>query len=78
MGPEQFGTDLRATVATSVPNLVRGSVVPLTLAHAALSPGLGAAGAAVVLLAGCLAAANFAAWRLPETFGRDLDFREGA
>ncbi len=27
---EQFGTNLRATVATSVPNFIRGTVVPLT------------------------------------------------
>ncbi len=27
---EQFGTNLRSTVATSVPNLIRGSVIPLT------------------------------------------------
>ena len=29
---EQFGTNIRATVATTVPNFIRGSVVPLTLA----------------------------------------------
>src|SRR5208337_3431942 len=28
---EQFGTNLRATVATTVPNFVRGMVVPITL-----------------------------------------------
>ncbi len=28
---EQFGTNIRATVATTVPNFVRGCVVPLTL-----------------------------------------------
>ena len=29
---EQFGTNLRSTVATTVPNFIRGTVVPLTLA----------------------------------------------
>jgi putative MFS transporter len=29
---EQFGTNIRATVATTVPNFVRGATVPLTLA----------------------------------------------
>ncbi len=28
---EQFGTNMRATVATTVPNFVRGSVVPMTI-----------------------------------------------
>jgi len=28
---EQFGTNIRATVTTTVPNFVRGSVVPVTL-----------------------------------------------
>src|SRR5690606_27910231 len=31
---ELFGSDLRATVATTVPNFVRGSVIPLTMAFA--------------------------------------------
>jgi len=28
---EQFGTNLRSTVTTTVPNFIRGSVVPITL-----------------------------------------------
>ena len=41
MGAEQFGTNLRATVAISVPNFVRGSVVPITLAFRELAPRIG-------------------------------------
>jgi len=74
---EQFGTDLRATVATAAPNLVRGSVLLFTPAFRALAPRLGLAGSAVLLLAATLALALAAAWRLPETYGRELDFREG-
>src|SRR6185369_5702454 len=29
---EQFGTNIRATAATTIPNFVRGGVVPMTLA----------------------------------------------
>jgi MFS family permease len=36
MAAEQFGTNLRATVTTTVPNFVRGAVVPITLAFQAL------------------------------------------
>jgi putative MFS transporter len=75
---EQFGTDLRATVTTAAPNLVRGSVVPLTLAYRLLAGPLGLVASAVLLLCLTLAAALAAAWSLPETFGRDLDFLETA
>ena len=35
---EQFGTNLRATVMTSVPNLVRGALIPINLIVANLKP----------------------------------------
>jgi MFS family permease len=41
VGAEQFGTNLRSTVATTVPNFVRGSVIPLTVAFSHLKPHLG-------------------------------------
>lgn len=75
---EQFGTDLRATVATAVPNLVRGAVVPLTLSYLALQATMSRAAAAVLLLAVTVVIAMIAAWRLKETYGRDLDFVESA
>ena len=33
---EQFGTNIRATVATTVPNFARGALVPITLLFQAL------------------------------------------
>ncbi len=73
---EQFGTNLRATVATTAPNVVRGLVVPVTLAFKHWRGAWGARGAAAVL--GCLVLGlGFAALtRLGETFGRELDFIE--
>lgn len=73
---EQFGTNLRATVATTVPNFVRGSVVVLTLSFKALAPGLGALGAAGVLAAVTIVVAAWAVATLRESYGRDLDFLE--
>lgn len=78
---EQFGTNLRATVATTVPNFVRGAVIPITLGFRALAgtadkPGLGIIHAALVL-AFVLFAIGF--WGIAvseETFGKDLDFVE--
>jgi predicted MFS family arabinose efflux permease len=78
MAVEQFGTDLRATVGTSVPTFVRATTVPMTLAWTALRPMLGVVGAAAVVGVVVFAAAGWAVWRQSETYGTDLDFVEGA
>jgi putative MFS transporter len=75
---EQFGTDLRATVATAAPNLVRGSVLLFVPAFAWLSPKVGLAGAGVMLMAVTLLLALVATLRLRETYGEELDFTEAA
>jgi hypothetical protein len=73
---ELFGTNLRATVATTVPNFVRGSTVLLTLGFRELRDPLGLVGAAIAVgvFAFGVAFAGLAALR--ETFGVDLDFHE--
>jgi MFS transporter, putative metabolite:H+ symporter len=76
MSAEQFGTNLRATVATTAPNFVRGAIVPVTLAFRALGPSLGMRSAAALLGALSLVVAAFALRQLDETYGRDLDFVE--
>jgi len=73
---EQFGTNLRATVATTVPNLIRGSVVPLTLLTTALRGPLGLGRAAIVVGAGCCLIALWSLRSLKETYGADLDYVE--
>jgi MFS family permease len=73
---EQFGTNLRATVTTTVPNLVRGAVVPITLAFEALTGGLGVPGAALVVGLVCTALALGALAVLPERFDADLNYVE--
>ena len=78
MAVEQFGTDLRATAGTSVPTFVRATAVPMTLSFVALRPSLGIVAAAGVIGAVVFAAAAWALWRQPETYGRDLDFLEDA
>jgi putative MFS transporter len=76
LAAEQFGTNIRSTVATTVPNLVRGAVVPLTLALQLLRPTLGLIAAVQVLSGVCLALALLGLANLDETYGRDLDFVE--
>jgi MFS family permease len=78
---EQFGTNLRATVATTVPNFVRGSVIPITIAFRALAgtpshPRLGIVNAALVLAVVLFAIGFWGIAVSEETFGKDLDFIE--
>ena len=73
---EQFGTNLRATVATTVPNLVRASVIPLSLLYQRMTPSIGTIETVRLLGLGCVALAVFALWSLPETYHRQLAFLE--
>jgi putative MFS transporter len=76
---EQFGTNLRSTTATTVPNFVRGSLVLIAILFDYLKgpEKLGnLAMAALVVTAILFAMAFWAISRLPETFGKDLDYVE--
>ncbi|WBO84406.1 MFS transporter [Hymenobacter yonginensis] len=73
---EQFGTNLRATVATTAPNFARGSVIVLVPLFQALRGPLGLLGSAAVLGLVSLVVAFWAVSTLPESFGKDLDFVE--
>ena len=73
---EQFGTNLRATAATSAPNFVRAMAVPITSIWLAMKPGLGTVQATLTLGVCCVAVGIVAALALDETFHRDLDYLE--
>ncbi len=73
---EQFGTNIRSTVATTVPNFVRGSVVPLTLCFQALKAQYGIIQGAFLVAAFCVAVAFLALRGLAETHGKDLNYVE--
>ena len=73
---EQFGTNLRATVATTVPNFVRGMVVPITLFFQLAKKGFGLLPGGVLVGLICMGVAFFALSGLEETFGKDLDYLE--
>lgn len=76
---EQFGTNLRATVATSVPNFARGMLVPISMSFKYLKDP-GATGsvitAAYIVGAVCIGIAFLSLWRMKETFHKDLDYVE--
>ncbi len=73
---EQFGTNLRATVATTVPNFVRGMTVPITMLFQLFRKELGIQQGALCVGGICLVVALFSLWRLQETFHKDLDYFE--
>ncbi|HZF00453.1 MAG TPA: MFS transporter [Methylomirabilota bacterium] len=75
---EQFGTNIRATVATTVPNFVRGATVPITWAFSKLHQRLGfdiVSSAAIVSVV-CVLFAFWALRGLEETYGKELDYIE--
>jgi len=73
---EQFGTNLRATVATSVPNFVRGMTIPITMLFQFARKYLGIETGALIVGVLCLVVALFSLSRLRETFHKDLDYFE--
>ncbi|MFN4083192.1 MAG: MFS transporter [Bacteroidia bacterium] len=73
---EQFGTNIRSTVTNTVPNFVRGSVVPITLSFQALVPTVGVTIAALIVGMVCLILAFTATLYVQETFSKDLNYYE--
>jgi hypothetical protein len=77
MSAEQFGTNLRATAAISIPNMVRGAL-PLILLFFKFMRDLfdsyvtGGWVTGIILMS----IAILAAWKLDDTFGKDLNFVE--
>jgi len=81
MAAEQFGTNLRSTVATSAPNFIRGMVVPLTLGFRFMREQLGGGESAVIygaLVVGIITIiiAFLSLQWVEETFSRDMNFVE--
>ena len=76
IGAEQFGTNLRNTAATTIPNMVRGTVILMTSLFAYLKPSMTIFNAAAVVGLIAFILAFYAIFTIPETHGKDLDFLE--
>ena len=76
IGAENFGTNLRATAATSIPNMVRGSLNGITALFLALNAKFTYVNAGIVTAVAVMLITYWAISGLQETFGRDLDFYE--
>ncbi|NTW49299.1 MAG: MFS transporter [Chlorobiales bacterium] len=73
---EQFGTNLRATVATSVPNFIRGSLNLISLLYAWLAGMVGKLQSAQIVAVIVIIIPLVALYFTEETFGKDLDYVE--
>ncbi|MBI3592908.1 MAG: MFS transporter [Nitrospirae bacterium] len=74
---EQFGTNLRATVASTVPNFIRGTVIPITFLFQIAKKHLGILYGGAIVGVLCLLVAFYALSRLEETFDKELNYIEG-
>jgi MFS family permease len=73
---EQFGTNLRSTVTTTVPNFIRGAVVPITLAFEFLRSSVGMIYAALIVGIISIFISLISLYFLEETFDKNLDYLE--
>lgn len=73
---EQFGTNIRATVASTVPNFIRGTVIPITFLFQLLKKELGILNSGAIVGALCILIALYSLYHLEETFHKNLSYIE--
>lgn len=73
---EQFGTNIRATVTTTVPNFVRGALVPIVALFNWWRPSIGISASAMCVGGLMLFIAFVSLWKMEETYGKDLHYIE--
>ena len=76
MSAEQFGTNIRATVATTVPNMVRGSLNLVSMLFVAMQSSLGYVRSGWVTGIIVMIVAVVSLYFTEETFHKDLDYIE--
>lgn len=76
MAAEQFGTNLRATAATTVPNMVRGALPLILLLFNWLQNFTNYVTAGLITGIIIMVISIIAAWFSEETFGKDLNYVE--
>jgi MFS family permease len=73
---EQFGTNIRSTVTTTVPNFVRGSLIPINSLFNLLVIRFGMVNSGYIMMFVLTAIALFSVSQLKESFSKDLDYVE--
>lgn len=73
---ELFGSNLRATVATTIPNFVRATVIPLTALFLLMKGSLGIINSALVVAVVVYLLGIISLFYLEETFKKDMNYVE--
>ncbi|MBO9727869.1 MAG: MFS transporter [Chitinophaga sp.] len=73
---ESFGTNLRATVATTVPNFARGMLPLISLLFIKVQNYYTFLQSGAIVAVVCIGIALITAWKVEETFGKDLNYLE--
>lgn len=73
---EQFGTNIRSTVTTTVPNFIRGSVIPIAQSYLFFKAFYGRIWGAAIVGAITLILSYISLYLLEETFSKNLDYIE--
>jgi MFS family permease len=73
---EQFGTNIRATVTTTVPNLIRGSLPIMSIIYTLLQGSFNKIVSAEILAVFIIILPLIALYYTEETFGKDLNYTE--
>lgn len=76
MASEQFGTNIRATVTTTVPNLIRGSLPIISIAYTSLQGSFDRLVSAEIIAVFIILLPLWALYYTDETFGKDLNYLE--
>ncbi len=73
---EQFGTNIRSTATTTIPNFVRGATVPMLMWWKYMTEGMGIIQSSMIVGAVVIILALIAVFFLEESYGKDLDYLE--
>jgi hypothetical protein len=73
---EQFGTNIRSTVTTTVPNFVRGSLIPIIAVFNLFEKSYGILASGYIMMGILTLISLLSLSQLKETFGKDLNYVE--
>jgi putative MFS transporter len=76
LGAEQFGTNIRATAATSVPTVARALIIPATMGFKALTPITGVVFGWAIIMAVAFSLSILSLLSLKDSFHSDMNYVE--
>lgn len=76
LGAEQFGANIRSTAATTIPNMVRGSLPLMVILYDFFKPNTGIINSAIIVGVIAFGLAIYSTLTISETHNTDMDFVE--